>query len=170
MTRYFSHSFPSCGPPGPVISAPDAETLLRILGAGFGVNFFDQVKTDRPNHFVYTCVGTRVSTHASTRVGAFVWDYNREKANFGEHSRVHLRERALARALSWGHWWVVFRFRQLRASLRVCSDPTSKPIPDPKGDHGRRLGDGWHAKGSRASACLGGCRQRQGSVLVPCLH
>ena len=29
----------------------------------------------RPNHFVYTCVGTRVSTHMSTRVGAFVWDY-----------------------------------------------------------------------------------------------
>ena len=26
----------------------------------------------RPNHFVYTCVGTRVSTHVSTRVGAFV--------------------------------------------------------------------------------------------------
>ena len=36
----------------------------------------------RPNRFVYTCVGTRVSTHVSTRVGAFVWDYNREKANF----------------------------------------------------------------------------------------
>ena len=25
----------------------------------------------RPNHFVYTCAGTRVSTHVSTRVGAF---------------------------------------------------------------------------------------------------
>ena len=46
----------------------------------------------RPNHFVYTCVGTRVSTHVSTRVGAFVWDYNREKPNFCGHSRVHLRE------------------------------------------------------------------------------
>ena len=29
-----------------------------------------------------TCVGTRVSTHESTRVGAFTWDYNTEKANF----------------------------------------------------------------------------------------
>ena len=40
------------------------------------------------NHFVYTCVGTRVST----QVGAFVWDSNTEKANFCGHSRVHLRE------------------------------------------------------------------------------
>ena len=46
----------------------------------------------RRNHFVYTCVGTRVSTHVSTRVGAFVWDYNTEKANFCGHSRVHLCE------------------------------------------------------------------------------
>ena len=36
----------------------------------------------RPNHFVYTCVGTHVSTHVSIRVEAFVWDYNTEKANF----------------------------------------------------------------------------------------
>ena len=46
----------------------------------------------RPNHFVYTCVGSRASTHVSTRVGAFVWEYNREKTNFCGHSRVHLRE------------------------------------------------------------------------------
>ena len=46
----------------------------------------------RPNHFVYTCVGTRVSTHVSTRVGAFAWDSNTEKANFCGQSRVHLRE------------------------------------------------------------------------------
>ena len=46
----------------------------------------------RPNHFVYTSGGTRVSTHVSTRVGAFVWDYNTDKANFCGHSRVHLRE------------------------------------------------------------------------------
>ena len=57
----------------------------------------------RSNHFVYTCVGTRVSTLASTRVGASVWDYNREKANFCGRSRVHLREHPRE------HLWEPFR-------------------------------------------------------------
>ena len=36
----------------------------------------------RPNHFVYTCVSTRVSTHVSTRVGAFVWVVTQRKPTF----------------------------------------------------------------------------------------
>ena len=70
----------------------------------------------RPNHFVYTCVGTRVSTH----VGAFVWDYNTEKANCCGALSCTLAWAlawALAGASSWEHWWVIFRFRQLCASL-----------------------------------------------------
>ena len=34
----------------------------------------------RSNHFVYTCMGTRV------------WDYNTEKGDFSGRSRIHLRE------------------------------------------------------------------------------
>ena len=43
----------------------------------------------QPIHFVYTRMGTRMSTYVSPRVGAFAWDYNTGKANFCGHSRVH---------------------------------------------------------------------------------
>ena len=46
----------------------------------------------RPNHFVYTCMGTRREHSRAHSSGAFVWDSNTEKANFCGHSRVHLSE------------------------------------------------------------------------------
>ena len=76
---------------------------------------------EKSHHFVYTCVGTRVSTHVSTRVGAYLWDNNTEKTNFGGHCRVHLRVHSrehLREPLSWEHWWVIMRFRHLCASLK----------------------------------------------------
>ena len=78
----------------------------------------------RPNHFVYTCVGTRVST----RVGAFVWNFDTEKANFCGHSRVHLREHSREH-LREPFRGSIFRFRQLCASLiQTCTFLASEII------------------------------------------